>query len=1078
MTLTPGSGGTSLTKIGVGALILSATGNSRSVDLEGGATVQNGTTLSLARVVLLGLSNPHLNTLTVDTTADITGGSNGYVIGRLRRVAVPIGSSVVPVGTAGAYSPLDLANASGGGDLTVVARTQQQPVLASGTSLQRYWSLSHTTGALTTDLTFHYLNGDVNGNENNYRLIVVESGNATGFPNSCPNTCVDASANTIHRSGVTTFSDWTAAEPAAPTAVKLTGFSAVRSGDEVKLQWQSGYEARNLGYVVYREQDGKRVAITPSLVAGSALVAGNSARLTAGLSYAWYDKLSNQQSAVGSQRSAVDGRQSAVTYWLEDVDLNGTRTLHGPIAIAECGSGNAECQKLTERSRLLGELSNQQSAISNQQSAGGVRLSSWPAAITTPDVHTGEPDPVEMQRTIAGMQALKVSVSRPGWYRIAQPDVVAAGLNITDANGLQLYRDGRQVPLRLSNSAEQFGPADYLEFYGEGLDSGTASAQIYYLVKLAEPGRRIEVKEQNVGPGDRVSPQGFAYTVERKERMIYFSGLLNGDAENFFGQVVSSTAATAALPVSHIDPTATTPAQLEVALQGVTNQSHLVQVRLNGTDLGTINFANTDHPSQTFAVSAGAMHDGNNSVELTSLGGAADVSLVDVLRLTYVRSYTADNNTLAFNLDSRQTKRLTGFQSDHIRVVDVTDPNEPVELAPHVTPDGAGFAALIGVDKEVRAPFSRPHKLLAFVDGQADSVDALRLNEPSSFWSETAGADYVIISTADLKASVEPLAQLRRNQGMPQGMIVQVVDVEDLYDEFSFGAHSPQAIHDYLAGAMSGWTRKPHYLLLAGDASYDPKNYTGQGTNDLVPTKLIDTALQETASDDWLADFNGDSIADISVGRLPTRTAGQTSALISKIVGYENAAPDPSRGALLVADNSFEAPSGALQSLLPSGMTVATVNRSSADDATIHNQIIAGLNQGPLVANYIGHGSNGVWTGASLLSSNDAPTLTNTNRLSVFTMMTCFNGFFQDAYNDSLSEALLKAPGGAVAVWASTTLTEPGGQQLIDQEFYRLLFGAQPATIGDAARAAKAVTGDADVRRTWTLFGDPAMRLR
>jgi hypothetical protein len=57
-------------------------------------------------------------------------------------------------------------------------------------------------------------------------------------------------------------------------------------------------------------------------------------------------------------------------------------------------------------------------------------------------------------------------------------------------------------------------------------------------------------------------------------------------------------------------------------------------------------------------------------------------------------------------------------------------------------------------------------------------------------------------------------------------------------------------------------------------------------------------------------------------------------------------------------------------------------------------------------------------------------------------------------------------------------LTEPAGQNAIDREFYRLLFGAQPLTLGDAARTAKIVTTDADVRRTWTLFGDPAMRLR
>lgn len=1065
LTLTPGSGGTHLNKNGGGTLILNATGNSRAIDLEGGATVENGTTMALSRVVLLGLSNPHLQFLTIDTTADITGGPTGYVVGSLARVAVPTGSSSFPVGTAGEYSPVDLDNASGGGSLTVVARTPQQPVLTAGTSLQRYWSLTQETGALTTDLTFHYLDGDVAGDENGYQLVIVEGGNATSFPNSCPNTCVDPSANTIHRSGVSTFSDWTAAEPAAPTAVKLTGFSATRyENGEVQLNWQSGYEVRNLGYIVYREVNGKRVAITPSLIAGSALMAGSQTQLTAGMTYSWVDKLSSQQSAVNNQRLPA-------TYWLEDVDLDGTRTLHGPIAIAECGVGIAGCAKIRAHSPLLNELGDPQSAIRNQQSGK-------PAAMTMPDSATGEPDPLVMQRTIAGLPGLKISVSRPGWYRITQPQVLAAGFNIADANGLQLYRDGRQVAFRLSNSTEQFGPSDYLEFYGEGLSSTTASAQTYYLVKLAEAGKRIEPKEKVVGPGDRVSPQGFAYTVERKERMIYFPSLLNGDEENFFGQVVSSAAASSStLLVSNLDLLAQSAGslpQLEVVLQGVTGQAHQVQVRVNGTNLGTMGFADTDHPSQTFSVPAGVVHDGTNTVELTALDGAADLSLIDVLRLTYVRSYEADNNALAFNLSSRQTKRLTGFTTDHIRVVDVSDPYNVLELTPDVAADGAGFAALIGVDREVRAPFSRPHELLAFADGDAQTVDAIHANEASSWWSETAGADYLIVTTPELKASVEPLAQLRA----AQGLVVKVIDVEDLYDENTFGAHSPQALHDFLAKAITDWTRKPHYVVFAGDASYDPKNYLGLGLNDLVPTKLIDTSLSETASDDWLADSNNDGLADFAIGRLPVRTATEMNALVAKIVNYENAAPDPSRGALLVSDNGFEAPSTAVQSLLPAGMTVATINRSSADDATIHNQIIAGINQGPRVINYIGHGSNGVWTGASLLSSHDAPNLTNTNRLSVFTMMTCYNGYFQDASNDSLSEALLKAPGGAVAVWASTTLTQPAGQNAIDQQFYRMLFGAQPATLGDAAHGAKLVTGDADVRRTWTLFGDPAMRLR
>ena len=69
--------------------------------------------------------------------------------------------------------------------------------------------------------------------------------------------------------------------------------------------------------------------------------------------------------------------------------------------------------------------------------------------------------------------------------------------------------------------------------------------------------------------------------------------------------------------------------------------------------------------------------------------------------------------------------------------------------------------------------------------------------------------------------------------------------------------------------------------------------------------------------------------------------------------------------------------------------------------------------------------------------------------------------------------------GGIVAAWASSGLTTPEPQAQINQELYRLLFSTEISPrLGDAVRAAKAVTTDPDVRRTWIFFGDPTMRLR
>jgi hypothetical protein len=95
-------------------------------------------------------------------------------------------------------------------------------------------------------------------------------------------------------------------------------------------------------------------------------------------------------------------------------------------------------------------------------------------------------------------------------------------------------------------------------------------------------------------------------------------------------------------------------------------------------------------------------------------------------------------------------------------------------------------------------------------------------------------------------------------------------------------------------------------------------------------------------------------------------------------------------------------------------------------------------------------------------------------------MMTCLNGYFHDAALDSLGESLIKAEtGGAVAVWASSGMTGPTDQALLNKELYRQLLNRVPAlTLGEAVMRAKMATLSSDVRRTWILLGDPAIVLK
>jgi autotransporter-associated beta strand protein len=845
--------------------------------------------------------------------------------------------------------------------------------------------------------------------------------------------------------------------PAAPTAVKLTHFNAASYTDGVQLTWDSGYEINNLGYHLYRERNGKRTRVTPSIVAGSALTVGQGNHLTAGYSYSWFDP-----------QGAPD-----TSYYLEAIDLNGEREIRGPIY----PNANSRSTVSPERQHalLLNEVN--KSLSSTSDNAGGSDAAGGPAAMSPTNLSLSNlsSSNISLQQAIAGGKAIKIQVRQSGWYRVTQPELVVAGFDPSaDARLLQLFVDGEEIPLLLNSEGARLNANDTLEFYGVALDTPTTDTRTYWLVNGNTAGKRISAKRTKPKGDLPESPglRSFAFTTQRREKLIYSPRLLNGDTDNIFGALIFTDPTDQTLSVRNIDSESTSQPWLEVALQGLTTQGHEVQLMLNGADLGNICFKASEHASASFPVNRSLLREGNNTVSLASRNGGSDVSFVDFVRLTYAHRYVADNNALRFSMAGGGVVRVEGFTTPNIRVVDITNPNSPIDITIVASPSGAGYAV------KIQAPGSDTRTLLAFTDDLSAHPLSIAANKPSNWNAASNGADFIIITHKSFRQAIEPLVTLRRSQGVS----VAVVDVEDIYDEFSYGAHTPFALKGFLSWAVSHWGHKPAYLLLVGDSSWDPRNYMNQGDNDFVPTKLIDTAYMETASDDWLVDFRSLGQADIALGRLPGRTPAEISLMVSKIMTYEQERElnAPLRGAVMVADTGFESKSGDTRALLPASVATQSLNRADiGNDDLMRGQLMDALNQGPLIVNFYGHGSVRVWTGAGLLDSDLATNLTNANRPSIYMMMTCLNGYAQDAYGDSLSESLLKAQnGGAVAVWASSGFTTADPQFEMNSQFYRLLFGGPPLRLGEAAREAKLATLNLDVRRTWILFGDPTMRLR
>ena len=205
--------------------------------------------------------------------------------------------------------------------------------------------------------------------------------------------------------------------------------------------------------------------------------------------------------------------------------------------------------------------------------------------------------------------------------------------------------------------------------------------------------------------------------------------------------------------------------------------------------------------------------------------------------------------------------------------------------------------------------------------------------------------------------------------------------------------------------------------------------------------------------------------------------------MVAKLLSYEGSTGNTA--VLLVSDSNegynFEAATAQLRNFIPAEFRVEEIDRGRLDPATAKAQLLDAINRGEKIVAYTGHGNVDQWRG-NLLTSADARALTNGPNLPLFITMTCLNGYFHDVVLDSLAESLMKAErGGAVAVWASSGMTGPSGQELLDQQMLKAIFdtsSGRALTLGEAILRAKALTNDPDVRRTWILFGDPSMRLK
>lgn len=699
-----------------------------------------------------------------------------------------------------------------------------------------------------------------------------------------------------------------------------------------------------------------------------------------------------------------------------------------------------------------------------------------------------------------GTLPLKVVTERAGLTAITADDLRRAGLDPDQVPPEQwhLRREDRAVPLLPLGH----GKGLRLVFYAAPSDNPYSPQQVYWLEAAPEGGMRPEVRPLDPEPAAVQAVITGTLWVDWKRQ---YNSRLPADPEDVRPAyavrptpnrwVGESLFGGRELSLPFVVPDlATGPARLHLRLWANTaspafNPDHRVKVLINGQEV-----AEGTHDGQGFwsivaDVPAGLLRPGENSLLLRAPGDTGARVEQDNpvwMKLTYPRTLSAQNGSLELDYRGGGIAVTSLPPREAVLVWDVTEPDRPLQLAAE-EPLKADAGGALALAYPVEA-LQEPRRLAVAALSGLLRPALLAAPQPVDLAS-ASGADYVLIGPADLLAAAQSLVEQRQAQGLKP----LAVNVEAVYEQFGAGRRGPEAIRAFLRHALETWSPAPRFVVLVGDASYDPWGYTGEAARaaDRLPTCLVDTYfVGETASDHCYADLDDDLAPELAVGRLPARSAEQLQAFAAKIAVYEGTPANAEwlRRALLVADKEAEFLNAtqriADEVLQPAGYQAQILDLADpahAQPADARQTLLAALDAGVSLVNYSGHGSPRWWA-SELLSSEDALGLRNRERLPIVTAMTCLTGYFHHPSTLSLSEALLWAEGGAAAAFMPSSEGVTVEQLPVALSFYQHLLSGQYATLGEAIRDTKrdlvqANATNADMIHTFNLLGDPAMRL-
>ena len=352
-------------------------------------------------------------------------------------------------------------------------------------------------------------------------------------------------------------------------------------------------------------------------------------------------------------------------------------------------------------------------------------------------------------------------------------------------------------------------------------------------------------------------------------------------------------------------------------------------------------------------------------------------------------------------------------------------------------------------------------------------------------------ADLVIIIPAS-RTLLKQAQRLKEFHESHDGMRVNIVAADQLYNEFSSGTPDANAYRRYLRMLQDRAATEadmPKYLLLFGDCVWDNRMLTADckrfDPDDFLLVYESENSFSETvcyAGDSWmgiLAEGAGSDarreLQDVGVGRFPVTTVAEAKIMVDKTINYsknQNGGAwqntimfmgDDGNDNIHMKDVDSVANSVGRDYpnfLIKKVMWDAYTRESSATGNTypeVSKIIRQQQANGALVMDYGGHGNATLISHESVLGLSDFSE-SRTSNLPLWVTAACDIMPF-DGVTETIGEAaVLNEKGGAVAFYGTARTVFTSANKYINHAFMKRVLSLQdgkPIALGEAHRLAQ-----------------------